>query len=380
MKFASKVSLRMRITLLAGAILILCSVILTITASYNARSQFVKIKEAPAVSRPLGIIVGPGLVQSEMAPRTSLVPAEVTKAKSDFDSTNMIILAIVSILGMGMVYFVAGRSLRPIHELSDTISTITEDDLQKRIPDNQRSDEVGALGQSFNMMLDRLEKSFLRQKRFSANVAHELKTPLATINAGIQVLHMEESPTVTDYKETLATTERNVKRLMAVVDDLLNLYDEQEGFETTPIHLQDMFTSILSELRPQLEGKQIETEIDCKLRHVRGNQVLLYRTFFNLMENATKYNKDKGTIRVETKVANGVGQIIISDTGNGIPSDELQQIFEPFYRVNKSRNRKTGGVGLGLSLVKTIIEKHGWKISVDSIAGLGSAFTITFKA
>ncbi|GAE08010.1 histidine kinase dimerization/phospho-acceptor domain-containing protein [Paenibacillus sp. JCM 10914] len=295
MKFASTISLRMRITLLAGAILILCSVILTLAASYNARTQFINFETAqPGIAspHPVQIVEGRSL-QLDPVREPTLTPA-VTKAKSNFDITNMIILVIVSILGMFMVYIVAGKSLRPIHELSDTISTITEDDLQKRVPNEQRTDEVGVLGHSFNIMLDRIEKSFLRQKRFSANVAHELKTPLATIHAGIQVLRLEEEPTLSHYEETLATTERNVKRLMAVVDDLLNLYDEQEGLETTSIHLQQMFESICSELHPQLQEGQIRTELHCELRTVRGNQILLYRAFFNLLENAAKYNKKGG--------------------------------------------------------------------------------------
>jgi signal transduction histidine kinase len=217
----------------------------------------------------------------------------------------------------------------------------------------------------------------LRQKQFSANVAHELKTPLATIHAGIQVLHLEGSPTAADYKETLETTERNVKRLMKVVDDLLSLY-EQEEFQTVPIDLQEMFTSIVSELDPILANKQIETQLQCGLKRIRGNPELLYRACFNLVENAAKYNRDGGRIVINAKEEDGMGQIIIADTGLGIPAGELQKIFEPFYRVNKSRSRKTGGAGLGLSIVKTIAEKHGWQMSVDSEVDLGSTFTLTF--
>lgn len=381
MKIMNRISLKMRITLLSGAILLICSVILTIGASYNARSQF----NATILDENPGLVLAKTVIpsgQSEfntggaitVSPTTTA--PKLTEARKQFDTTNIIILVIVSVLGMGMVYVVAGSSLRPIHNLSDTISAISEDNLQERIPDENRNDEVGALGNSFNIMLDRLERSFLRQKRFSANVAHELKTPLATIKAGIQVLHLEKNPTVSNYEETFATTERNVNRLMEIVDDLMSLY-EQEEFNTVPIDLQDMFTSILRELRPILDDKHIKTELRCGLKTVYGNQVLLYRACFNLVENAAKYNKDGDRITIETKREDKVGQIIISDTGNGIPVDELKQIFEPFYRVNKSRSRKTGGAGLGLSIVKTVIEKHGWKISVDSELERGSTFTIT---
>jgi len=382
MKIANRASLRMRITLLAGVILIFCSVTLTIAASYNAHSQFYELTAVGSIEvkniSPNVLVEGKPIIVGKIPTVTTAVA--VTAAKQQFDTTSMIVFAIVSMLGMGMVYGAVGRSLRPIHDLSETISAITEDNLQQRIPDEKRNDEVGVLGHSFNIMLDRLEKSFLRQKRFSANVAHELKTPLATINAGIQVLHLEESPSIFDYEETLATTERNVNRLMPVVDDLMTLCDEQEESYSSFIDLQEMFESICNELHPIIDEKNIEIVSSCLLLKVRGNKVLLYRACFNLVENAAKYNKDGGKILIETKTEDGVGQIIVTDTGNGIPEDEMQQIFEPFYRVNKSRSRKAGGAGLGLSIVKTIIEKHGWEISVDSVLEKGSTFTITFIA
>ncbi|WP_170932678.1 ATP-binding protein [Desulfosporosinus sp. FKB] len=372
----------MRITLLSGTILLLSSAILTLGASYNAHTQFNNINIT--MGGTLTAVPSKVLSKAEVYPSLSataesmITKPALTAARQQFDTTNILILAVVSVLGMVMVYIIAGRSLHPIHELSRTISAISEDNLRQRIPEDQRNDEVGMLSGSFNIMLDRLEKSFLRQKRFSANVAHELKTPLATINAGIQVLHLDKNPSVSEYEETLATTERNVKRLMAVVDDLMALYDENEKLETVPINLQGMFESILSELRPLFDDKQIKTELQCGLKTVfYGNHILLYRACFNLVENAAKYNKGCGKILIETKADNKVGQIIITDTGNGIPADELEQIFEPFYRVNKSRSRKEGGAGLGLSIVKTIIEKHGWEISVHSTLGHGSVFTIS---
>ena len=372
MKLLNRISLRLRITLLTGAILLICSVALAIGASYNAQMQFNTIT-LPANQGQYRL--ESAVPEGHVTFPTTTAPM-LTEARKQFDATNVIILAVVSVLGMVMVYFVAGRSLRPIHELSDKISAIGEENLQERIPDTDRNDEVGMLGRSFNTMLDRIEKSFLRQKRFSANVAHELKTPLATMNAGIQVLHLEKNPTVSDYEETLATTERNVNRLIEVVNGLLSLY-EQDELRPVTVDLEELFESILRELRPKLQAKHIETGIFCGLETVSGNPVLLYRACFNLVENAVKYNRDGGEISIETWSEGQLGKIVVSDTGSGIPSDELQQIFEPFYRVNKSRSRKTGGAGIGLSIVKAIVEKHGWKISVDSELGRGSSFTIT---
>ena len=379
-KLANKISLRMRITLLAGAILVLCSVVLTYAASYNAGLQFTVLTTAAGpVTVTQGAIPQPALVESGTAllPVKTL-PGKLTAAKKQFNTASIIIFAVVCILGMGLVYVVAGRSLRPIRQLSRMISLITESELQYRLADEERGDEVGALGRSFNAMLDRLEMSFLRQKRFSANVAHELKTPLATINAGIQVLNLDETPSLAEYKKTLETTERNVKRLMAVVDDLMRLCDEQEVLELEAVPLREMFNSICEELKPLLAEKRLTTELDCQIQSVCANPRLLYRACFNLIENAAKYNKEGGEITIAARAEGGYGEIKISDTGGGIPLDELENIFEPFYRVNKSRSRKTGGAGLGLSIVKTIVEKHGWKIAVESAWGAGSTFTIVF--
>lgn len=382
MKVINKISLKMRITLLAGVILLLCSVILTIGASYNAHSQ---LSELALTAVPGTVVSVQAIIPSDQIlmpasgigaiPHYTTAP-KLTKAKRQFDTVNIIILVIVSALGMLLVYIIAGRSLRPIHELSKTVSAITEDNLQQRIPDENRTDEVGALGRSFNTMLDRLENSFLRQKRFSANVAHELKTPLSTISAGIQVLHLEDAPSVSDYEEALTTIEQNVNRLMAVVDDLLCLCNEQAELCIDAIDLEDMFKSICNELQPILREKKLETSVHCEIQTISGSKVLLYRACFNLVENAAKYNQEGGRILIETRTEEGIGKIIISDTGKGIPEDELQQIFEPFYRVNKSRSRKTGGAGLGLSIVKAVVERHGWVISASSVLGQGSAFVI----
>ncbi|SHI20766.1 Signal transduction histidine kinase [Sporobacter termitidis DSM 10068] len=371
-----KLSLRMRITLLAGTILILCSAILTITAAYNANHQFDQFSTATLASA--SVVQGEDIYLNMDA--KPLPAAMLTAAKKDFNTTSIYFLAAVSVLGTLLVYWVAGRSLRPIHRLSETVNAITGDNLKRRIPDDKGHDEVGTLGRSFNIMLDRLEKSFLMQKRFSANVAHELKTPLATINAGIQVLRLDEAPSVADYEKILATTERNVARLIGVVDDLMALCYEDEDFYLSDIALSEMFEAVRAELASVLDAKRIETDISCNGISVRGNPELLYRACFNLVENAAKYNADGGKITITARAAGGARQIVIADTGSGIPEDELQNIFEPFYRVNKSRSRKTGGAGLGLSIVKTIIEKHGWDIRADSAPGQGAAFTITCPA
>ena len=237
--------------------------------------------------------------------------------------------------------------------------------------------DVDLSAMDFREMLERLSDSFANQKQFSANVAHELKTPLATMQASVQVLRMDEAPTGEDCLKMLDVVERSTARLRAVIDDLLRLCDEQSQLEREEVSLPRLFSDILRELAPGLEAKRIRAEIDCgQFPVVTGNESLLYRAFFNLVENAVKYGREGGTIRVSSSCEGSAGTIRVRDTGIGIPPEELPHIFEPFYRVNKSRSRKTGGAGLGLAVVKAIIERHGWSISADSTPDVGTEFII----
>jgi signal transduction histidine kinase len=383
MKILNKLSLRMRVTLLSGLVLLLCSVLLMVGATYNARLQYngIACENGTFTIVPQVTAIQEGTYSSNtQIDLKKAVGPTLTAARKQFDTINLVILGAVSVLGMGLIYIVGGRSLEPIHQLSHKISSITENDLRYRIPNEDRKDEVGVLERAFNTMLDRLETSFVKQKRFSANVAHELKTPLATIAAGIQVLNLDETPTLSECRETLATVERSTKRLIGVIDNLMCLYDEGEKGAEETVVLEDMFHSVCDELQPIFQEKNIQAEINCQVHDIVCSPSLIYRACFNLIENAAKYNQDGGKIKIQTVAEDSVWKVIVSDTGMGIPQDEIPHIFEPFYRVNKSRSRKTGGAGLGLSIVKAMIEKHGWEITVNSTLGVGSTFTITFSA
>ena len=197
------------------------------------------------------------------------------------------------------------------------------------------------------------------------------------MQASVQVMRLEQSPTQEECRQMLDAVERNTNRLRAIIDDLMRLCNEQEQFEKEDISLSELFSAIFLELMPLLEEKHIQSEINCENYPVAmGNYGLLYRAFFNLIENAVKYNQDGGSITVFSSTESNIGEICIKDTGSGIPQDELPLIFESFYRVNKSRSRKAGGAGLGLAVTKTIIERHGWSISVESIVGIGTEFVI----
>ena len=372
-------SLCFRLTVMTGAILLLCSIALTLSASYHAGKQLVAV----ATTMPGGgIALAPGQpIEGSLLTAASpwAEAAAVTAAKRNFNFAGLLSLIVISVSGTGAVYFATKRALKPIQELSEQITAITEHNLDKRVGGGQRMDEVGALCRSFNIMLERLNASFSAQKRFSANVAHELKTPLATMQASVQVMRLDRSPAPEEYEKMLDTVERNIDRLRAIIEDLMRLCSGQEELEKSEVSLPELLEGILSELSPALKARHIQYEVDCGgCPVVWGDRGLLYRALFNLVENGVKYNRDGGSISISAGFKGSIGEIRIRDTGNGIPQEELPLIFEPFYRVNKSRSRKTGGAGLGLSVVKTVIERHGWDISASSTVGAGTEFLIRF--
>lgn len=297
-------------------------------------------------------------------------------AKKQFTYSSIIFMILIIFIGMTITYIVLGRALKPVKDLSKIIKNINENNLEQHIENFTTKDEIGSLAASFNLMMDRLSKSFAIQKQFASNAAHELKTPLAIIKSGIQVLKMEERPSLEDYKENVEITEQSIERLIQIVNDLLKLNTKNLEKFTDKISIQETIQNILSELKPITEKKEISIQLGECNEFMLGNAILIYRALFNLIENAVKYNKEKGSINISATLKNNSIIINISDTGMGIAAEELPNIFEPFYRVDKSRSREIGGSGLGLSIVKTIIDKHDGTITVTSIQNVGTNFQI----
>lgn len=370
-------SLCFRLTVITAFILFLCSVVLTLAASYNAGKQLSAIADSTASDAT--IVLTPMAGDDDPIYTPMVGPTTVMAAQRNFNLAGLVALIVISILGTGAVFFSTRRALQPIRNLGEQIAAITENNLNERVSGGERKDEIGMLCRSFNIMLERLSNSFSMQKRFSANVAHELKTPLATMQASVQVMRLDQTPTPDEWEKMLDTVERNTGRLREIIEDLMRLCNEQEHFEIDEIALSELFSAIFTELTPLLKEKHIQTETDCaEYPVVMGNCGLLYRAFFNLVENAVKYNREGGSITISSSVKNNIGEIRIKDTGKGIPQEELPLIFEPFYRVSKSRDRKTGGAGLGLSVAKTIIERHGWSITAESVIEMGTEIVIHF--
>lgn len=385
MKRFENFTLQWRITLLTALVLIISSISFTTFSMLNAQRTFVSLIEEYISITAIdnnGIAITKDNISVNDADKenqTSGVTAPfLQKVKNNFDITSIIFCFIIAVIGTVLVYFVSEKALKPIRKLNEQVSKIDEYNLSERLSEGISNDEVSSLTKSFNHTLDRLYEAFERQKRFSASAAHELKTPLSTMKAGIQVLSMDENTTIMEYKENAHLIETSVDRMTQVINDLLLLatageyYDEVMG----EICLHEMFDTIFDEVTPLYKNSGVTYEINCKKEKFYGNTSLLYRAFYNLIDNAYKYNRKDGHICVSICETNENIKMDISDDGYGIESKHLSLIFEAFYRVDASRSRKTAGSGLGLSIVKAIIEKHRGTISVASENDQGTRFSV----
>lgn len=377
----NNLTLRVRLTLLTGCIFVVVTILLTLLSIYSAEEKIVQPITSSLLNQENSLhkeIMDEASVETKLDHGISsyIEVTDVRKAKEKFINQSIIWMVIIILAGIIIIYVVAGKALKPVNDLSRKIGNISEHNLSQRIEHISTKDEMGDLTASFNHMLDRLEESFLYQKSFAANAAHELRTPLTTMMAGIQVLKLEKSPTVEDYKETLEVTEESTQRLIQVVNDLLALAYEQTEHFTDEIELRTMIDTITQDLQPLCLEKNLTISVDIDVETIKGNQTLLYRVFYNLIENAIKYNHENGIIEVQGHVKNSATHISIADSGIGIPKDQLHYIFEPFYRIDYSRARELGGSGLGLSIVRTIVEKHQGKINVSSTLNVGTIFEV----
>jgi signal transduction histidine kinase len=363
----NKQTLRTRLTLFMAIILICACSVLTFTLVYSAVEIYQPVSARPSET---GSII-------EISQQAEDIHSQQNKT---FQIISFISIILVFFTGVGATYLMAGKALRPITRLSREIERIDENNLFISLPETKAetksNDEVALLSTAFNSMISKLDKAFASQKRFSANAAHELKTPLAAMISRIEVCRLDKNPTAQEYEETLDDVLQNAERLSSLVNDLLEIHADFDLQSHETFDIGEMFRTIVDEvLRNNAKAVIFDNRI--KPHTVTGNRDLLYRAFLNLVQNAVKYNKPNGSVALSSQAAADNVQISISDTGIGIPEDQLDKIFDPFYCVDKSRSRALGGSGLGLSLVKTIIEKHKGEISAKSEAGTSTTFTVT---
>lgn len=367
-----RISLQWRITILTALVLIACTIILTMLSMHNAASLYLPFDA--------GYEIVDQYPKYDPLLSDEPLPEPLQIAKQQFDEKSILYCCLFTVLGTIAVYFVTGQALRPLRSLSNMVDTIDEHNLSLRLPAAASKDEISRLTDGFNGMLSRLDDAFLRQKRFTANAAHELKTPLAIMKTGIQVLEEDSNATVTDFHTQNRETLKSADRLASIVADLLLLASAGEnGTEVQEdVLLEPLFDALRDELAVRLNEREMTCYLDCGELSVTGNIDFLYRAFFNLMENACKYGNIGGHIWIKASAdADGV-KVLFSDDGPGIAEEHHPYIFDAFYRVDKSRSREMGGSGLGLSIVKAMIEACGGTISVQSDGKTGTCFSIRF--
>ena len=310
---------------------------------------------------------------------------KVYNSKSDYRNRSLLITAVVALIGGAVTFFVSGRALKPLKEFSETVEKVQAQNLADYTIEENRIAELDRLRTSYNKMLLRLSESFETQRQFTGNAAHELRTPLALIQAQLDLYHTTEHPESTAVaEETIQMVTEQNERLSKLVRTLLDMSELQTVSRNDRIELHSLIEEVLTDLEPLAQEKKVEliqksqgagAKADEEL-FLTGSDILIYRMLYNLVENAIKYNRTDGTVTVSAKKEKNEVVLTVSDTGNGIDEAFREQIFEPFFRVDKSRSRELGGVGLGLAMVREVVRVHDGTIEVYTNKHSGTTFEV----
>lgn len=360
-----------------GAILLTACLLLTANSLFAARTYYGDY----AVLLESGLVeVDPAWEEGTEPDPALLSPGEFyQEASRRFSTQSLLAMPLIVLLAVGCAYLATGQVLRPLKSLTASVGRIDDRHLDRRVPETGAQGEVLALTRSFNGMLGRLEESFMIQKSFAASAAHELKTPLAVAKSSLQVLEMTPRPAEADYREFMVDTGESLERIIKTVDGLLSLANLEAVPMDNMVELRPVLDQAVRELSDRAEECGVTLSIFGQAPPVRGDASLLYRVFFNLIENAIKYNRPGGTVAVSLDPDGRGTRVRVKDTGIGIPEEAMPHIFEAFYRADPSRSQQIPGSGLGLAVVKMIVEQHGGEIEVTSQREIGSAFTIMIK-
>ena len=304
---------------------------------------------------------------------------QVYNNKADYKRNSLIITVLLALLGGVVTYFISGHALRPIREFSDKIEEVQAQNLSDSRIEENNVKELNQLGISYNKMLERLSDAFEIQRQFTANAAHELRTPLALMQVQLDLYNSASHPG--NDADTLQTikmiTEQNDK-LNRMVKTLLDMSELQTVGRDDKIILDAIVEEVLADLEPLAVEKNIKLIGKCEDATMIGSDILIYRLVYNLVENAIKYNHPLGQVTVTAYQRNKHVYLSVEDTGSGIPKELRERVFEPFFRVDKSRSRELGGVGLGLALVHEIVRVHDGGICIKSGKTGGTIFEVTF--
>ena len=304
---------------------------------------------------------------------------QVYNNKADYKRNSLIITVLLALLGGVVTYFISGHALRPIREFSDKIEEVQAQNLSDSRIEENNVKELNQLGISYNKMLERLSDAFEIQRQFTANAAHELRTPLALMQVQLDLYNSASNPgNDADTLQTIKMVTEQNDKLNRMVKTLLDMSELQTVGRDDKIILDAIVEEVLADLEPLAVEKNIKLIGKCEDATMIGSDILIYRLVYNLVENAIKYNHPLGQVTVTAYQRNKHVYLSVEDTGSGIPKELRERVFEPFFRVDKSRSRELGGVGLGLALVHEIVRVHDGSICIKSGKTGGTIFEVTF--
>lgn len=305
---------------------------------------------------------------------------QVYNNKEDYRKNSLIISALLAILGGVATYFISGHALKPLREFSDKIEEVQIQNLADSRIEESKIKELNQLSVSYNKMLERLQDAFEVQRQFTANAAHELRTPLSLMQVQLDLYHSTQHPgSDADTLQMIKMVTEQNDRLSKMVKTLLDMSELQTVGRDEQIIMDDLVDEVLEDLEPLAQEKNIKLIGKCKDITMVGSDILIYRLVYNLVENAIKYNHSGGQVTVTAYKEQKHIYLSVADTGSGIPKELRERVFEPFFRVDKSRSRKLGGVGLGLALVHEIVRVHDGSITVKSNPSGGTIFEVIFN-
>lgn len=400
-KRPKSISLRTRLTLITMAIIIMMALALTAASMFNANRLIFNTAVSGDNAGESIDSAGPTAYSGDMEQgandaaengasnvvesETTLLDAEgsveegpAEQASTSFGRLSLWAMLIIIVAGGAVTYVAVGYALKPLGMLTSHISNVSEHALATRL-ESKHDDEVGTLVTAFNRLMARLEKVFENQRNFASAAAHELKTPLAAIKANVDVLEMDTVPTRAEYENLARVTKTQTNRMIHLVDDLFAISMGEEYEFTDEVNLPELVESLVEERKHAFEEKKIHASVHAQCRHLmQCNAAMVRHTLSNVLDNAIKYNVEEGSVEI-TAIETDTGFVVtVADGGIGIPEEHQPHIFEPFYRVDKSRSRKMGGAGLGLSIAQDMVARHGGRISVWSNEPKGTVFTIAW--
>ena len=377
-----RLSLQWRITLMTAVLIAVACISMSLLLGYSGRHYMDRI--GTSISAYSETVSGNDAAQNTsdfpdtatLAPNSDLVIV-IDGAQAAFTASNWLITAAVTLLSAALAYFVSGRALRPLHSFASRLEEIEPNNLGEMklpaevLPEFRRSRDA------FNRMLDRLDEDFRAQKQFTGNAAHELRTPLALMQAKLELFSAEHPNADAETADFLRLLGEQTERMAEMSKTLLELSELRSVPCEDRIELEPLLEELCTDLTPLAEKQNIELRYEGNAMLI-GSDTLIYRLLFNLTENAIRYNRPNGSVRLTVREEAGCIEIRVADSGTGIPAQYRESIFQPFFRVDKSRSRRYGGAGLGLALVREIALLHDAEIRVEESSDEGTTMAIHF--